>query len=270
MRATVLIDNIEGGEIRGEWGLSFFIEHNDRKILLDAGASSLFVTNADKLGISVESADTAVLSHAHYDHSNGLEQFFEINKKAKLFVCDGIDDNCYFKLWFIKKYIGNPKGILEKYSDRIEKTVGLTDLGDGIYLLPHTTKELSEIGKRERMYRKEKGKWIPDDFSHEQSLIFDTEKGLVIFNSCCHGGAANIVNEVQNAFPNKNVYALIGGFHIYNKSEKFIKELADKLIKTDVKLIYTGHCSGQKGYDLLRDSLGDRVRQLKTGLEINI
>ena len=49
MKATVIVDNISDNSINGEWGLSIYIEYEDKKILLDAGASSLFVENASKL-----------------------------------------------------------------------------------------------------------------------------------------------------------------------------------------------------------------------------
>lgn len=52
-----------------------------------------------------------------------------------------------------------------------------------------------------------------DDFSHEQSLVLDTKEGLVIFNSCSHGGADVIIREAEAAFPGKQIYGLIGGFH---------------------------------------------------------
>ena len=74
------------------------------------------------------------------------------------------------------------------------------------------------------MYRKEHHRWVYDDFSHEQSLVFRTQKGLVIFNSCCHGGVANIINEVGATFPTEKVYGIIGGFHLFNKSEEEIKK----------------------------------------------
>ena len=42
MRATVLVDNIGSNigndTIQGEWGLSFFIEYGEARILLDAGS----------------------------------------------------------------------------------------------------------------------------------------------------------------------------------------------------------------------------------------
>ena len=57
------------------------------------------------------------------------------------------------------------------------------------------------------MYLKEKRRWRPDSFSHEQSLVFDTPDGLVIFNSCSHGGADTIIREVTATFPDKKVKA---------------------------------------------------------------
>ena len=77
------------------------------------------------------------------------------------------------------------------------------------------------------MYLKEKRRWRPDSFSHEQSLVFDTPDGLVIFNSCSHGGADTIIREVTTTFPDKKVKALIGGFHLYNKTDAEI--LANRL-----------------------------------------
>ena len=80
MKVTVLIDNI-GNErlprrtgtppLYSEWGLSFYIEYGERKVLLDAGGSGHFADNADELGTSLAEVDAAVLSHAHYDHADG-------------------------------------------------------------------------------------------------------------------------------------------------------------------------------------------------------
>ncbi len=43
---------------------------------------------------------------------------------------------------------------------------------------------------------------------------FETPKGLILLNSCSHGGIVNIVKEVQMALGNQKVYAVIGGFHM--------------------------------------------------------
>lgn len=268
MKATVLVDNEANEGLSGEWGLCVYISYQEKIILLDTGSSKLFLTNAQKLNKSIEKVDAAVLSHAHYDHANGMKAFFESNEKASFYLREGAGENCYHKRKIFRVYIGIPKGITKKYAERIKYASGLYRLYDGVYLLGHSAKGLEKIGQREHMYTKIRGRWAPDDFSHEQSLIFDTSDGLVIFNSCSHGGVINIIEETKAAFPDKKIKALIGGFHIFNKPEEEIRQLASKIRETGIESIYTGHCSKEKGYRILHEELGDMVKQFHAGLEI--
>ena len=82
MLAIVLSDNIADGDFQGEWGFSIYIEYNGKNFLLDTGASNLFVQNANKLGKSIKAVDYAILSHAHYDHSDSMATFFKQMKSA--------------------------------------------------------------------------------------------------------------------------------------------------------------------------------------------
>ena len=270
MRATVIVDNRKNGDISGEWGLCIYIEKDGQKILLDTGASDLFVTNAEKLGISLADIDMAVLSHAHYDHANGMKAFFENNEKAKFYLRETADENCYFKKWFVHKYIGIPRKILSEFPDRIVYAKGDLQIGEGIYLIPHKTQGLASIGKREMMYQRKNGRWYPDDFSHEQSLVIESGKGLVVFNSCSHGGVINIIKEVSTAFPGKEIYALIGGFHVFNKPEKEVRELGKKIKETGVQYVCTGHCTGAQSYAVLKEELGEMLDQMQVGMTLTI
>lgn len=270
MRATVLIDNIADGELQGEWGLSIYIEYQDRNILLDTGASDLFMKNAEKLGRKIEDVDYAVLSHAHYDHADGMDAFFGKNKKAKFYLREGSAENCYGKKWIFHRYIGLPKGILEVHRERIVYAGGDYTLCPGVSLIPHKTPGLSRIGKKNLMYIRTKNGWEPDDFAHEQSLVFQTEEGLVIFNSCSHGGAANIIREVKKTYPDQEIRALIGGFHIFGRTDPEIRELARDIRDTGVKEIYTGHCTGDRAYQVLKEELGAMAHQLRVGLVIEM
>ena len=264
-RLTVIVDNISMGDIKGEWGLCIFVEHNDKKVLVDTGSSKLFIENLAKLNKDIMDIDYATLSHAHYDHSNGMPAFFELNKKAKFYLRDAVAENAYFKKLFIKKYIGIPKGVLADCRDRIEFVSGDYELFEGAYLIPHKTPKLSKIGKRENMYVKTDKGWFPDDFSHEQSLVLKTGKGLVIINSCSHGGAANIINEVQETFPGEHVYALIGGFHLFNKSEAEIRNVSRLIKETGIDFICTGHCTKDRAYNIMKEELGDKLEKLQVG-----
>ena len=272
MRATVLVDNIENNigndTIQGEWGLSFFIEYGDAKFLLDAGQSGLFAENARKLGLPLEEVDYAVLSHAHYDHADGMETFFECNSRARLYLREGCGENCYRIKEGAWKYIGIREGFLEKYRDRLAYVSGDLEIRQGVWLLPHCTPGLELAGRREKMFLKEGEGWVTDCFAHEQSLVFETPGGLVVFNSCSHGGADTVIHEAAAAFPGRKVRALIGGFHLHNKSEKYVREIAERIRGTGVEEIFTGHCTGDEAYGILREELGDRAHQLRAGLQM--
>ena len=266
MRATVLVDNISNNGLNGEWGLSIYIEYHGQNILLDTGASGLFLENANKIGKNIEDIDYAVLSHAHYDHAYGMKTFFDNNEKSKFYLRKGSAENCYSKKWFFHKYIGLPKGILETNKKRIVFAEDDYTLCPGISLIPHKTAGLSQIGRKNNMYIRTKSGWKPDDFSHEQSLVIETDKGLVIFNSCSHGGADNIINEVKQTYPNQNICALVGGFHLFEKKDTEVRKLAKNIKETGITAIYTGHCTGDCAYRVLEEELGEIVHQFYSGL----
>ena len=135
-----------------------------------------------------------------------------------------------------------------------------------MYLIPHKTPGLQKIGMREMMYLKTPQGFVPDNFSHEQSLVLDTDKGLVIINCCSHGGAVNIIQEVMATFPDKKVYGLIGGFHLFNKSEAEIREVARKIKSTGISYVCTGHCTKERAYNIMKEELTDMLEQLHVGL----
>ena len=268
LNATILVDNNGIDGAAGEWGLSIYIEYNGKVILLDTGKSDLFATNAEVLNKDLSAVDYTVLSHAHYDHSTGYDRFFEINDKAPLYVQNSCSDNCYRKITFLYKYIGIPKGLLTRHSDRIIKVKDDYRITDGVYLIPHKTPNLNEVGKREKMYTRNGIIRKYDDFSHEQSLVFEVQNGLVIFNSCSHAGADNIISEVAKTFPSRQIIALIGGFHLFGKSSAFVHDFAKRVRDTGIESIYTGHCTGEHALEILKEDLPGVVSEFRVGLNI--
>ncbi len=265
MKATVVVDNNGAQGLEGEWGLCIYVEYEGKKILLDAGASGLFVKNAEGLGISLEDIDFAVLSHAHFDHGNGMREFFEANRKAKFYLREGSGENCYKKVFRAVKYIGIPRGILEEYGDRIVFAEGDYRIMDGVRLIPHDGPVPRRIGRSDHLYIRQDGHLRPDDFRHEQSLVFEVPDGIVVFNSCSHGGADRIIREAQDAYPGKKVLGMIGGFHLFNRTDDEVRSFAARLKDAGAQYIYTGHCTGERGYQILSEELGDMVRPLFVG-----
>ena len=260
-------------DLGAQHGLSLYIEYGMYKMLVDAGQSELFFENAGKLGIDLSRVDAAVLSHAHHDHADGFEKFFEVNKKAKLYVRKEAGECFYSKNDDGMKYIGPKKGMLEKYKSRIEYVGGefVPVVCWSTYAIPHTSNGLDEIGKRAELYREVNGELMPDDFSHEQTLILGTQKGIVIISSCSHAGAENIIREARDFYcdENKEIDAFIGGFHLHKSSDEEILACAEALKKAGVKRIITGHCTGDHAFEILKRELGDRVEKMYSGMEID-
>lgn len=271
MKVIVLADNKDGAGLKGEWGLSFYIGYRDKTVLLDAGLSGLFAENADKLGLDLGAVDYAILSHAHDDHANGFDVFFERNDHARLYVARDCDENCYDRKGLLYKYAGIPRGMMRRHADRIVKADADMYIDDGIKLLGHSTQGLEKKGLMEKMYLRQGFlKYVPDDFRHEQSLIFELDEGIAVFNSCSHAGADVIINEAMQAYPGKRICAMCGGFHLFNKSDDYVKAFAHRLEETGVEIIYTGHCTDEKAMTILHEELGDKVRSLSTGLEFEL
>ena len=274
MKVTVLVENTSSEDLKGEHGLSLHIEHNGKDYLIDTGKSGLYLENANKIGVDLSNVNTAFLSHAHYDHSGGFNEFFNINSKASVYLQESCRDKYYYKIKGpIKKYIGIPKGILEQYDNRFEYLGGFKEIDDGVFICPHSTDGLNARGKRTNMYSKVNGELLVDDFSHEQTVVFEENEELYLFNSCSHGGVENIIEEIKEIFPNKEIKAFFGGFHMMGArgvnscvfSQKEVENTAKTILKSSNATFYTGHCTGNVASKWLKEVLKDRFVQLQTG-----
>lgn len=89
MKIAVLCENAPSSpEFEAEHGLSFYVETPTRRFLFDFGATSVFLRNAERLGVDVSTVDAAFLSHGHRDHGGGLATFFEKNRVAPVYASE--------------------------------------------------------------------------------------------------------------------------------------------------------------------------------------
>lgn len=89
MKVTIISDNtVHKEELMSEWGFSCLIEvENLPNILFDTGASgSVLMYNMKKLDINPKDIDSVVISHNHWDHRGGLDEFLKVNSNVKLYL----------------------------------------------------------------------------------------------------------------------------------------------------------------------------------------
>lgn len=277
MKVTVLIENtcetpLEG--LQKEHGLSLWIEQAGTKLILDTGSSGAFVENARLLGIDLTEAECVLISHAHYDHTGGIGAYFKECPEGKVVARKEIQDLFYSG----DRFIGAPTMAFMNSSRffYVEKTVKLQEI---FFLISHKPDHLAPIGERNHLYKMQEGSLVPDDFLHEITVAVKTEKGLVIFSSCCHSGLKNTLQEVRQIFT-RPIYAFVGGLHLKGKDEQGreictysdseLDEMAAAIRREKIQKVYIGHCTGAVGFAKLKERLGDIVEPLTTGLTFEL
>lgn len=86
---------------------------------------------------------------------------------------------------------------------------------------------------------------VMEGWIKEQSLVLDTEKGLVVITGCAHPGIVNILLKVKELFK-KDIYCVFGGFPLAGFDKAEIKEIIAKLRGLGVQKVGPSHCSGEE------------------------
>ena len=106
----------------------------------------------------------------------------------------------------------------------------------------------------------------PDRFEHEAVTVVEDVEGLVVLTGCGHHGLLNMLAAVRQAFPDKPIRAVVGGFHLHHEDPEAVLDISQRLVQADIPAIVSGHCTGKKALKLLEETLGDRFQKLHTGM----
>ena len=260
MKIVTLMENTACREnLAAEHGLSLYIETGSHRILFDAGQTSAFADNAERLGVDLASVDMAILSHGHYDHGGGLERFLEVNQTAPVYLRrDAFGQHFNGS----EKYIGLAESLRKR--DRLIFTDDALELAPGITLRSGNERLRPHPFPSFGLNLREQGQSRPDPFFHEQYLIVEENGKRIVISGCSHKGILNILHWFR---PD----VLIGGFHFMKldpiQDARALTDAAEALISHPTTY-YTGHCTGQAQFDFLKSLMGDRLQSLNAGTEI--
>lgn len=267
MKIVTLIENTCGREgCLSEHGLSLYIETAGHKLLMDTGASDAFIRNAELLGVDLQAVDTVVLSHGHYDHSGGLRAFAKINSTAPIYMQSQAGADYYHG----ERYIGIDKEILKLPQVRL--TEGAVKLDEELSLFAGITGRRCYPQSNLVLTRREKGREEQDSFAHEQCLVIQEGKERVLVSGCAHNGILNILDkyrEIYHGLPDR----VVSGFHMMKKIPYTEEETATILSNARElagydTVFYTGHCTGDEAFALMKPIMGEKLVRLASGIQI--
>jgi 7,8-dihydropterin-6-yl-methyl-4-(beta-D-ribofuranosyl)aminobenzene 5'-phosphate synthase len=238
--------------------------------------SGRFVENATALGINIKSVDLAVLSHGHYDHGGGLRRSLAANSKAFVYVGKGADADQYGKLFGFKKYVGLEKEIFRLYRDRIRFLDETTELRRNVFAIIPIRESYAPPKGNRFLFRRQESTLSLDGFSHELAPAVETDGGIVVFTGCSHHGVLNILASVKDALPG-SITAVFRGFHLISlplswtlsERRESVRALGEELLQSQVEKFCTSHCTGSKGYRILKEIMGETLGYFSAGSKVH-
>lgn len=250
-----------------EHGLSFYIKTKHHKILFDTGASGLFLKNAEYLGLDLTEIDTVILSHGHYDHGGGLLEFAKINPKAQIYVRENAFLPYYHKHPENHRYIGlDPR--IESLAQVVKVTQDLV-IDEELSLFTNVKgRTLWPSGNRE-LAVKVKDRMEQDEFSHEQYLVITDGEKKYLISGCAHNGILNILDACKKK-EGRMPDVVVSGFHMMKKQGyteedyEMIRKTAQDLKNFPIRF-FTGHCTGEIPYQIMKEILGERIQYIHSG-----
>lgn len=259
MKWTVLSDNRScSNQFEAEHGLSILLETEHYRILLDTGASDVFIRNAERMGINLSAIDYVFISHGHNDHAGGLKHFMNINNRAKVIVSpDALNGKFYSRR-------GGLHSITTKWpkdmQDRLLLVNQTQEIADCIHVIAHIPQVHSTPkGNQNLFLQNTNGDYIHDVFRHELALYVNG----FLFTGCAHSGIENILA----ACP-WHINIVVGGFHLLDgyESEEELIELAQRLKDGYPEtLFYTSHCTGDHVIEVMRNVMSSQIQSFICG-----
>jgi 7,8-dihydropterin-6-yl-methyl-4-(beta-D-ribofuranosyl)aminobenzene 5'-phosphate synthase len=276
MKIVVLSDNRKLNEsLESEHGLCIYLETEHYKCLLDTGASDKFIRNAEKLGVDIKEVDFVFISHGHIDHIGGLPSFLELNKQAKIVLSkNAINQKFFSKRNGFHKI--SPDFDFRTFADRLVYVESEIVFRNEIHVFNSKTNNYPFPKANATLYKEAENGMELDDFNHEFIISFGTDN-LFIYTGCAHKGLLNILGSIS-LFPSKRIGVVMGGFHLLDgkPEQEFETKPEIERIAIELKKKYpqsnfiTGHCTGEKVYELLNDQLGEQLNHFYTGYSITI
>lgn len=264
MKFTFLSENkTDNPGCDAEHGLSIYIETGEMTILFDTGASTLFERNARRKHIDLEKVQALVISHGHYDHTEGVPRFCEINTSAPVYIheeafgeCYGMNGDKIDKKPCSLKWSPEERLLIQK---RLHLTRGPLWLTENI-VVSGTIPDVPGNEPTERFFEKKAdGQLAPDPMNHEQFLaIRNDDKGIFVFSGCSHKGIIPVLEYCKQLFPGEKIAGIIAGMHLFSATEAMRRTVVAKVVREEPDMVMPVHCTGIEAICMLKSELGDR------------
>lgn len=254
----------------GEHGLSFWIDSGEKVVLFDSGQSgSVLIHNLDELGLHSQEVVALSLSHAHYDHSGGLESIIADNPGLPLYAKPdlfrprfSLQDGDYVD-------IGMPfnRRQLTQLTD-LRLSAEPLEVIPGLWTSGEIIKRNEQEGRSPHHFIPAGEGWQPDPYLDDMSMVIEAKEGLILVCGCCHAGLLNTMAHVRKVFE-RPITVVMGGSHLVSADDDYLQHVIDVLRKDYHPVrFYLNHCTGERAVIALSNAFGELVQPFPVGSQL--
>lgn len=240
MKLTVVVDHMSSkNTMLAESGFSVLIEHADKRILFDTGATEIVVRNLNALGVSVSSIDALILSHGHFDHTWGGGSLIVHGLQCPVYASAHINAGHALKQNSHLMPCGCFNPLLQNGFCAIETP---QEIIPDIWALPTNQRDPDYIPSTPLLTD---ACGNLDSFPDDLSLVLKTVSGLVLLTGCAHGGLVNVLESAALHFKTRKFDTVIGGFHMAGQRKDYIERVQQHLKENfEIRRWRPCHCTG--------------------------
>jgi len=251
-----------------EHGLSMAIILDSGDLWIwDTGQSGLFMDNAFSMGINPGRAAGLALSHGHYDHTGGLDKFWEqTDFTGPVYAHPAIfTDRFACHPGTDPRAIGLRTAAPERLRNQLVPVKDTWQLAPELTLFTSITRSPGNFEPVQGFYLDPEGN-EPDTIPDDAAIVLTTPNGPVLVLGCCHSGLKNTCEHISAKTGITRFHALIGGLHLGSAPQQAIKETKETIEAFGCTRAYAGHCTGEDALAQLQKSLPLVMHPMGSGL----
>ncbi|MFN2130613.1 MAG: MBL fold metallo-hydrolase [Anaerolineae bacterium] len=265
---TWIVNDVAGPRTEREHGMSFWIETDDGRVLLDSGGSGEgLLHNMDVLGLGPAAIDALVVSHAHDDHTGGLPGLLPLLRPhTPLYAHPALFEQRYSRRSgsYVQRGIHVPAHILATRLD-LRLDTAPREVLPGVWTTGQIVHRPYPEGRSAHHYVWQDGSYIADPYLDDISVVLLTEGGVFLLCGCCHAGLLNTIVHVRDRW-HQPLVGIAGGVHLTGAPVETQERTAQALLELpDLQTLWLGHCSGDTFMARMSQLMPGRYRAGRSG-----